>query len=142
MTLCPLSFGAATTAFTGPNLRTINYVARRSVAPNPVARTVIEAGGGGNQMLSAIQPTAVIFFHKLFHLVLGNDVTCPTIGEIYNLFRERNKPVKIIGLDYAVAEVNPESYVLAAVAYDYTVNWDRNAAGNAIEFYSGWATQG
>jgi hypothetical protein len=111
------------------------------VAPNPVAHAVIAAGGTGLQALSAVQPTATSFFHELFHLVLGNDVTYPALprGEVYNLFQSSPQ---IVGLSYVYAQQNPESYVLAAIAYDYTLNWGVDAAGNAVEFYSGWTTQG
>lgn len=74
--------------------------------------------------------------------MLRNDVTYPEINEVYNVFPNRQYPSQIIGLDYANAIVNPESFALAAISYDYTVNWAPDAAGNAVDFYSGWATQG
>lgn len=122
-----------------PGNLAVSYNALRSVPPQPVVHAVIAGGGRGTQVLSAVEPNTINLLHELFHLVLGNDVTYPTIGEVYQIFAARNQ---IVGLDYVDASVNPDTYSYAAVAYDYTLNWPQDAAGNKVEFFSGWATQG
>lgn len=77
----------------------------------------------------------------MFHLVLGNAATYADVGEVYYLFTARGQP-QVVGLDYDYAVANPESYVLAAIAYDYTLANGVNAAGQRVEFYSGYTTQG
>lgn len=141
LTLCPQSFGASNPSFDPANGATINYVARRSVSPNPILSSAIKSATKLNQDLSAVTPTAVTMFHELFHLILGNDVTYPDIGEIYGVLTAGNK-AQIVGLDLDTALTNPESFALAAVAYDYTLNWATNSNGQRIEFYTGWTTQG
>jgi len=77
----------------------------------------------------------------MFHLVLGNAATYAAVGEIYDLFTGGNS-AQVVGLDYDYAVANPESYAFAAVAYDYTLANGANAAGQRVEFYSGYTTQG
>jgi hypothetical protein len=72
--------------------------------------------------------------------VLGNVVTYSDIGEVYPVFHPTAS--QIVGLDYQFAVKNPESYSLAAVAYDYTLNAAADANGARVEFYSGYTTQG
>lgn len=87
--------------------------------------------------------TAGTFFHELFHLVLGDGLSRPSGVEVYGLLEgEEEDPRKIVGLDYDDAVLNVESYTLAAVAYDYTLNWPPDNAGNRIEFEAGYTTQG
>lgn len=124
------------------NLATAHYVARRSVAANPVPRANVPTSGSNSnfQTLSNLTPTATTLLHELFHLVLGNDNTFPSVGEQYFLFTPPG--LQIVGLDYVYAINNPESYALAAIAYDYTLANGVNAAGQRVEFYSGYITQG
>ncbi|KAI1076805.1 hypothetical protein F5B20DRAFT_554661 [Whalleya microplaca] len=137
ITLCPMSFGA-TNNFEGATI-----IRRRDVAPNPIARDLVTSNQvpNGAQTLKEVLPTSITLFHELFHLVLGNDVTMSAVGEVYEIFDNRPGFEQIIGLEYANAVDNPESYALAAAAYDYTVNWDVDGQ-NPIEFYAGWTTQG
>jgi hypothetical protein len=72
-----------------------------------------------NQKLTALLPTASTLLHEMFHLVLGNAVTRPAAGEVYNLL---NASPQIVGLKYDTAVMNAESYTLAAIAYDYTLH--------------------
>lgn len=143
ITICPKAgFGANAATFTPANLATIKYVGRRATAPNPIAHANIgSASDTQNQFLSNVQPTAATLYHELFHLVLGNTPTYPAsgIGEVYPVL---NPSPHLVGLDYADAVMNPESFVLAAVAYDYTLNWPANTAGAKVEFFAGWTTQG
>lgn len=118
-------------------------MARRSVAPNPILRANIKTAPAKAQTLSDVTPTATTLFHELFHLVLGNELTTPPPGEVYGLLEsEGGNPNKIVGLDFDNASENPESFALAAVAYDYTLNWPLDNAGNRIEFEAGYTTQG
>jgi len=143
ITLCPMAFGAGSNANTPANLATAHYVGRRSVAANAVPRASVPTGTGNNnfQKLSALTPTAITLLHEMFHLVLGNDATYAAVGEVYDLFTAGTS-VQVVGLDYDYAVANPESYALAAVAYDYTLVNVANAAGQRVEFYSGYTTQG
>ena len=77
----------------------------------------------------------------MFHPVLGNEATYSDAGEVYGLFVQGNNE-QIVGLDYAYAVENPESYVLAAVGYDYTLANGANTDNQRVEFYSGYVTQG
>lgn len=142
ITLCPISFGSASTAYTSGNLQTSHYVQRRAVTPVPRTRADIVAervSRNSDQSLTDVMPpgSAATLFHELFHLVLGNDVTDPTGGEIYGLF----SPGGLVGLDYQQAVANPESYTAVAVAYDYTLSWDTGSDAK-IEFYAGFTSQG
>jgi hypothetical protein len=139
ITLCPFFFGT-TNARSGA----IKYVARRSVAPNPILRANIKTPPANAQTLSDVTPTATTLFHELFHLVSGNELTTPPPpGEVYGLLEgEPGNPNKIVGLDFDNASENPESFALAAIAYDYTLNWPPDNAGNRIEFEAGYTTQG
>jgi hypothetical protein len=143
ITICPKAgFGANAATFSPTNLATIKYVGRRATAPNPIAHANIgSATVAQSQDLKKVEPTAATLYHELFHLVLGNTPTYPAsgIGEVYPVLA---KGPHIVGLDYADAVMNPESFVLAAVAYDYTLNWAANAAGAKVEFFAGWTTQG
>lgn len=119
-------------------------MARRSVAPNPIPRASVKTGLKNAQTLSDVTPTATTLLHELFHLVSGNELTTPPPpGEVYGLLKgEGGNPNKIVGLDFDNASENPESFALAAVAYDYTLNWPPDNAGNRIEFEAGYTTQG
>ena len=113
------------------------------MAATPVPRASVPTGTENKnfQQLSALTPTAITLLHEMFHLVLGNDVSYPAVGEVYYLFTGRGVP-QVVGLNYEYAVANPESYALAAVAYDYTLTNGVNAANQRVEFYSGYATQG
>jgi len=143
ITLCPQAFGAGSNANTPANLATAHYVGRRSVAANPVPRATVPTGTGNNnfQKLGALTPTAITLLHEIFHLVLGNTATYAPVGEVYDLFTAGTN-VQVVGLDYNYAVANPESFALAVVAYDYTIANGANVAGQRVEFYSGYTTQG
>ena len=79
--------------------------------------------------------------HELFHLVLGNAATYLAAGEVYNLFTP-GANAYVVGLKYTHAVENPESYVLAAVGYNYTLANGVNTYNQRVEFYSGYTTQG
>jgi hypothetical protein len=143
ITLCPKGLGATANANTPANLATAHYVARRSVAADPVPKADVPEGTANSnfQQLSALLPSATTFLHEMFHLVLGNDVSYPAVGEVYYLFTGRGVP-QVVGLNYEYAVANPESYALAAIAYDYTLANGANADGDRVEFFSGYTTQG
>jgi len=75
------------------------------------------------------------------YLVLGNTDTYPGDSEVYELFT-RGTNAQVVGLKYTDAVENPESYVLAAVGYNYALANGVNAANQRVEFYSGYTTQG
>lgn len=137
-----MSFGTTGVDWTAVNLATAHYVPRRSVAANPVPRANLPRTNNNNfQRLSALLPTAVNLLHEMFHLVLGNAATYSAVGEVYELFIPGANNAQVVGLNYMYAVENPESYALAAIAHDYTTNIVPNAAGNRIEFYTGYTTQ-
>lgn len=79
-------------------------------------------------------PSAATLFHEMFHLVLGTGYSTPPQGEKYSWASMRT-----LGVD--ALSVNPETYVFAAVAYDYTLNSEIKD-GHAVEFYAGYTMQG
>lgn len=127
ITLCPSSFGTENKILSSNDIKKI-----RSKPPAPVKRAQLSGSGDD---LRAYAPTSATLLHELFHLVLGNGATFPSLGEIY-LLRD------ILPADFQTASVNPETFTLVAVGYDYTLNSGQDAAGNKVEFYSGYATQG
>ena len=138
ITLCPIAFGATGNSNPVTKAPAVNYVGRLEGTPNPMTRAT--PPGATSQQLTAVLPTAVTLFHELFHLVLGSANTVPTdVNEVYGLLKG---PAQIVGLAFYRAVRNPESFALAAVAYDYTKNWPANSAGQPIEFYTGYTMQG
>jgi hypothetical protein len=128
LTLCPEGFGTDNGALSNSNVKKI-----RSVALKP--KTLKAKRERKDQTLSHVLPTSITMFHELFHLVLGNEDTTPEGGEIYTL-----SSIMRIGIKKAV--VNPETYAMVAVAYDYTLHSEKNADGHNIEFFKGYTTQG
>jgi hypothetical protein len=82
-------------------------------------------------------PTAATLFHELFHLVMGNEATTldhHTASEVYDW-------TTMMTLRPSDLLKNPETYTLAAVAYDITSN-DTPVNGHRVEFYLNYAIRG
>lgn len=142
-TLSPKAFDTVDTQFTDANFATVQYKARHATTANPVPHASVPTVGKNSkiQQLGQGSTHASTLLHELFHLVLGSGATYADVGEVYDVFNDKNFP-QIVGLDYEYAVKNPESFSLAAVGYDCTINVAADANGNKIEFYSGYTTQG
>jgi hypothetical protein len=118
----------------------INYIAPRAIDAKPVLREELAQrvanahGRQGLQSLDQVVPTASLLFHELIHLVRGSSVTRQLDGPFKDLYGT----LACLGLPYARAKRNCDSYVLSAVAYDYTRN--EYLCGEPVEFFSGFAT--
>ncbi|KAJ6782791.1 hypothetical protein PWT90_04148 [Aphanocladium album] len=126
LTLCPRAFGAS------QNIkgRKVTYRGLHSAEISPWKRKDIVKGNipsTAPALSNEIVPTAATLFHELFHVVLGNEITFPSQGECYGLDA-------MLALGFDEAKLNPETFALVAVAYDYTENTQ-----DGIEFYPGWA---
>lgn len=124
LTLCPASFG------TDRSIKKAKYRGLHSGTITPLKRSDVESGKipvNASKLGQDVTPTAATLFHELFHVVLGNDATYPDQGEIYDLD-------KLLEIDFFEAMKNPESFTLAAVAWDYTENGQ-----GGVEFYPGYA---
>ncbi|PFH55128.1 hypothetical protein XA68_10647 [Ophiocordyceps unilateralis] len=127
ITLCPSAFGTPTRAPVNHRITRLRHEAPRPISANRRATR--------KQELKSVMPTAVTLFHELFHLVLGNEKTYPSIGETYAVSQ-------MLDLNYEDAVSNPETYAAVAVAYDYTLNSGVDSDGNRVEFFAGYAMQG
>lgn len=108
----------------------------RSVQVTPITRASIQGSSRPKnaQVIEDTLPSSATLFHEMFHLVLGNADSTPPPGERYLWGQMRSLGVESLSL-------NPETYVSAAVAYDYTLNAGTRD-GHAVEFYAGFAMQG
>lgn len=103
----------------------------RSKGLQPTKRSSLS----GSQEIKELLPTSVNLFHEVFHLVLGNDVTYPTVGEIYVVS-------DMLSTQFDESLVNPETFATVAVGYDYTSHSGQDKDGWRVEFCTGYTTQG
>jgi hypothetical protein len=134
MLLCPKVFGSASRTEGG------KYDALRAKPFTGIPfKKVEERDYDAIETATAIehlQPTASTMFHELLHLILGHKVTVPRDNI------ERYEWADIAKLAFEDAVRNAHTFTLAAIAYDYTLNADKDEQGNRVEFFLGFATYG
>lgn len=89
-----------------------------------------------SKRLTDILPTAATIFHEMFHLVVGTRLTNPENGP------ERYGWAEIVALSAGDSLRNPETFTLAAVAYDITTHYSPDKNGHRLEFYGHIGTVG
>lgn len=127
LTLCPSSFTTAR------GLRKADMGTPVTAADVAKSNT---AAAKKSKRLTDILPTAATMFHELFHLVLGTAPTGPANGPEEYGWKE------IVGLSASDSVRNPETFTLAAVAYDITTNYSPDKDGRRLEFYVNIGTVG
>ncbi|EAW19288.1 uncharacterized protein NFIA_092490 [Aspergillus fischeri NRRL 181] len=143
-TITEKSFGAIIlchTAFNGRRLR--------SVAASAFASSFFETGQppsdkGKVQEISEVVPAGRVAYHELLHLYWGS-VMNEGGNEEYSFQRMAGNKLRKNGKMYtkSLAMENPETYALAAVAYDYTLHVTHTTKPGKtypVEFYTGFCT--
>ncbi len=135
ITLCPISFGSIYS-----RMYFWSYIKPRQITPQTITFETIKSAQGQRispraQELIALNPTAKTLFHELFHLI-----TDPLA--IPNDKKERYDLAELLKIPFTIASQNPESYTMAAIAYDYTRKSQPIENKGYIEFFTGYATQG
>ncbi len=135
ITLCPQGF-------TGTSSRSYNWIYKslREKTPQPITINTLSAAPTiwavpENVMLHMFVSTATVLFHELFHLVNQPLAVPKSGGELYEL-------ADLLKIPFDIASRNPESYNMAAYAYDYTLHTLQDEEGSYIEFFTGYATIG
>ncbi|GIJ89416.1 hypothetical protein Asppvi_008356 [Aspergillus pseudoviridinutans] len=138
------SFGAITlcdAAFNGRRLRSVEA----SALPSDLFENNQPPSGAVEpQMISKVVPAGRTAYHELFHLYWGNSVMNKGDDEEYNFPRMAGNKLRKNGKMYtkSLAMKNPETYALAAVAYDYTLHVTHTTKKGTypVEFYTGFCT--
>ncbi|KAI5868057.1 hypothetical protein GGS23DRAFT_591857 [Durotheca rogersii] len=131
LTICPSAFGQ------GRRWRRWEYQDLDStlLQPVPLSKVAQNPFDPALQDIATLRPSVYVFFHELFHLVLGSESTYPDGGEFYDTG-------SILGAHFSQAIRNPESFVRLAIGYERTRKVPPDANGHRVEFFTGYATQG
>ncbi|KAM7217957.1 hypothetical protein V8F06_006640 [Rhypophila decipiens] len=134
----PIALGRPYIPFTSiticPNGFENRWRRRNTAAVNPVKASAVTSR---SQSIGSLYPTAMTLLHEIFHLVLGNSNTFVDPNTQY----EEYGVAGMLQLTADQALRNPESMALVAVAYDITTA-TYVFGSDAIEFHTGYATQG
>lgn len=101
--------------------------------PTPIASSMLDealrgAGGANLQRISDVFASSLNLLHEVIHITNPYSATDPPGGEFY-------MPSEILRKPKAVSLMNPETYALAALGYDYTSRGPR-VQNKQPEFYT------